>query len=49
MATDTTAGTTLKNQSLWSSKKTQIKSEKNYEARKTIKNVKNFIVLYNIL
>ncbi|QXO06477.1 hypothetical protein [Campylobacter phage CJLB-14] len=27
---------------MWSSKKTQIKSEKNYEARKTIKNVKNF-------
>lgn len=39
VATDTTAGTTLKNQSLWSSKKTQILSEKNYETRKTIKNV----------
>ena len=37
-ATDAIAGTSLKNQSLWSSKKTQIKSEKNYETRKTIKN-----------
>ena len=36
-ATDATVGTSLKNQSLWSSKKTQIKSEKNYETRKTIK------------
>ena len=39
-ATDATVGTSLKNQSLWSSKKTQIKSEKNYETRKTIKIVK---------
>ena len=39
-ATDATVGTSLKNQSLWSSKKTQIKSEKNYETRKTIKNRK---------
>ena len=37
-ATDAIAGTSLKNQSLWSSKKTQIKSEKNCETRKTIKN-----------
>ena len=36
-ATDATAGTSLKNQSLRSSKKTQIKSEKNCETRKTIK------------
>ena len=36
-ATDATVGTSLKNQSLWRSKKTQIKSEKNYETRKTIK------------
>ena len=36
-ATDATVGTSLKNQSLWSSKKTQTKSEKNYETRKTIK------------
>ena len=36
-ATDATVGTSLKNQSLWSSKKTQIKSEKNCETRKTIK------------
>ena len=36
-ATVATTGTSLKNQSLWSSKKTQIKSEKNYETRKTIK------------
>ena len=39
-ATDATVGTSLKNQSLWSSKKTQILSEKNYETRKTIKIVK---------
>ena len=39
-ATDATVGTSLKNQSLWSSKKTQTKSEKNYETRKTIKIVK---------
>ena len=39
-ATDATVGTSLKNQSLRSSKKTQIKSEKNYETRKTIKIVK---------
>ena len=37
-ATDAIVGTSLKNKSLWSSKKTQIKSEKNYETRKTIKN-----------
>ena len=36
-ATDATVGTSLKNKSLRSSKKTQIKSEKNYETRKTIK------------
>ena len=35
--TDATVGTSLKNQSLRSSKKTQIKSEKNCETRKTIK------------
>ena len=40
-ATDATTGTSLKNKSLWSSKKTQILSEKNCETRKTIKNVKN--------
>ena len=40
-ATDATVGTSLKNQSLRSSKKTQILSEKNYETRKTIKTVKN--------
>ena len=39
-ATVTTTGTSLKNQSLWSSKTTQIKSEKNCETRKTIKNCK---------
>ena len=39
-ATDATVGTSLKNQSLWSSKKTQILSEKNCETRKTIKIVK---------
>ena len=37
MATDAIAGTTLKNQSLWSSKKA-LGIEKDYEARKTIKN-----------
>ena len=36
-ATDATVGTSLKNKSLWSSKKTQILSEKNCETRKTIK------------
>ena len=36
-ATDATVGTSLKNQSLRSSKKTQTKSEKNCETRKTIK------------
>ena len=36
-ATDATVGTSLKNKSLWSSKKTQTKSEKNCETRKTIK------------
>ena len=36
-ATDATVGTSLKNQSLWSSKKVQILSEKNCETRKTIK------------
>ena len=36
-ATDATTGTSLKNQSLRSSKKAQILSEKNYETRKTIK------------
>ena len=36
-ATDATVGTSLKNKSLRSSKKTQILSEKNYETRKTIK------------
>ena len=36
-ATDATVGTSLKNQSLRSSKKTQILSEKNCETRKTIK------------
>ena len=40
-ATVATTGTSLKNQSLRSSKKTQILSEKNCETRKTIKNVKN--------
>ena len=39
-ATDATTGTSLKNKSLWSSKKTQTKSEKNCETRKTIKNRK---------
>ena len=41
-----TTGTSLKNKSLWSSKTTQILSEKDYETRKTIKNTKNF---YNFL
>ena len=36
-ATDATVGTSLKNQSLWSSKKTLEKLEKNCETRKTIK------------
>ena len=36
-ATVATTGTSLKNQSLWSSKKTQVLSEKNCETRKTIK------------
>ncbi len=40
-ATDATVGTSLKNQSLRSSKKTQVLSEKNCETRKTIKIVKN--------
>ena len=40
--TDAIAGTSLKNQSLWSSKKTLENLEKNYETRKTIKTVKNF-------
>ena len=39
-ATATTSGTSLKNQSLWSSKKTLENLEKNYETRKTIKNRK---------
>ena len=40
-ATDATTGTSLKNQSLRSSKKTQILSEKNCETRKTIKIIEN--------
>ena len=40
-ATDATTGTSLKNQSLRSSKKTLENLEKNCETRKTIKNVKN--------
>ena len=40
-ATDAIAGTSLKNKSLRSSKKTQTKSEKNCETRKTIKTVEN--------
>ena len=36
-ATDATVGTSLKNQSLRSSKKAQVLSEKNCETRKTIK------------
>ena len=42
-ATDTTFETSLKNQSLWSSKTTQILSEKNYETRKTIKKREEFL------
>ena len=38
-ATDATVGTSLKNQSLWSSKKTLDSLEKNYETRKPIKNI----------
>ena len=38
-ATVATTGTSLKNQSLWSSKTTQIKSEKDYETRKTIETI----------
>ena len=38
-ATNATVGTSLKNQSLWSSKTTQILSEKNCEARKTIETI----------
>ena len=45
-ATNATVGTSLKNQSLWSSKTTLDSLEKNYEARKTIKTIKNF---YNSL
>ena len=41
-ATDATNGTSLKNKSLRSSKKTQIKSEKNCETRKTIKKCEEF-------
>ena len=41
-ATDATTGTSLKNQSLRSSKKAQTKSEKNYETRKTIKKREEF-------
>ena len=49
-ATDAIVGTSLKNQSLRSSKKTQVLSEKNCESRKTIKKRKEFfIVLYDIL
>ena len=40
-ATDAIVGTSLKNQSLRSSKKTQILSEKNCETRKTIKIIEN--------
>ena len=47
-ATNATVGTSLKNQSLWSSKTTQILSEKNCEARKTIENIQNFYSLYDI-
>ena len=42
-ATDATVGTSLKNQSLRSSKKTQTRSEKNCETRKTIKKRKEFL------
>ena len=38
-ATVATTGTSLKNQSLWSSKTTQILSEKDYETRKTIETI----------
>ena len=38
-ATDGLSGTSLKNQSLWSSKTTQILSEKNYETRISSKNL----------
>ena len=38
-ATATTSGTSLKNQSLWSSKKTLDSLEKNYETRKTIETI----------
>ena len=38
-ATVATTGTSLKNQSLWSSKKTLDSLEKNYEARKTIETI----------
>ena len=43
-ATDATVGTSLKNQSLWSSlEPLDLESpKKNYEARKTIKNIKNY-------
>ena len=41
-ATDATAETSLKNKSLWSSKKT-LEIEKDYEARKTIKKCKEFL------
>ena len=45
-ATVATTGTSLKNQSLWSSKKTQIKSEKNYETRKTIKKHEEYFLSF---
>ena len=38
-ATVATTGTSLKNKSLWSSKKTLDSLEKNYETRKTIKTI----------
>ena len=43
-ATDATVGTSLKNQSLWSSlEPLDLENpKKNYEARKTIKNIKNY-------
>ena len=41
-ATNATVGTSLKNQSLWSSKTTLDSLEKNCEARKTIKKCKEF-------
>ena len=40
-ATVATTGTSLKNQSLWSSLEPLENLEKNYETRKTIKIVKN--------